>query len=512
MNLFQLVLKQMRQRALSTWLTLLSVLLGVGLAVTIMILQREGKSLFGQTDYGFDVLVGAKGSPTQLVLNTVYHLDKSPGTVSYGLYERFTNDRNYQSYIRNAVPFSVGDTYQGLPIMGTIPQLFGVDDQGKPLEASRVMEYRPGKRYQVADGRVFAADKFEAVIGSEVAQRTKMKVGDTFHATHGNPGPNETPDVHGEVWTVVGILAPTRTAADRVLYIPLTSFYTIAEHDEALYVMSEVRKGVDANQAVKAYRALIASGAAKPPAPEHDEKPTATGPAAAGHDGHDHDHGGGELMKDAAPAGKDDHDHDEEKHYTVDADGRIHLILPKEVWSLSGIMIKSRSPALVMGFMYNINNGQEAAAVNPASVMRDFFAIFLKPSTVVLQTIVGMVTIVAGIGILVSIYNSVSARLKEIAILRALGATRLRILTLICTEAALIGLVGGLLGLLAGHLLAGVGSVLLDRFIGEGINWVSVSSYEWMYLGAVVVLAALAGLVPALKAYKTPVATNLSAG
>ena len=79
MNLFQLIFKQMRQRALSTWLTMLSVLLGVALAVAIMILRRESAALFGQSDFGFELIIGPpKGSPLQLVLNTVYHLDISP--------------------------------------------------------------------------------------------------------------------------------------------------------------------------------------------------------------------------------------------------------------------------------------------------------------------------------------------------------------------------------------------------------------------------------------------------
>src|SRR5213083_497359 len=88
MNLFQLVTKQMRQRALSTWLTLLSVLLGVSLAVAIMILRREGQNLFAQKDFGYDIIVGPpKGSPLQLTLNTIYHIDVSPGVIPYSIYE-----------------------------------------------------------------------------------------------------------------------------------------------------------------------------------------------------------------------------------------------------------------------------------------------------------------------------------------------------------------------------------------------------------------------------------------
>ena len=116
MNLFQLVTKQMRQRSLSTWLTLLSVLLGVALAVAIMILRREGQSLFAQTDYGYDILIGPpKGSPLQLTLNTVYHMDVSPGVIPYTLYEDLARKApalpghpDYRPYVRWAVPFMVG--------------------------------------------------------------------------------------------------------------------------------------------------------------------------------------------------------------------------------------------------------------------------------------------------------------------------------------------------------------------------------------------------------------------
>jgi putative ABC transport system permease protein len=89
MGTFELILKQMRQRALGTWLTLLSVLLGVALAISILLLRDAGAALFGQTAYGYDVLVGiGKGSATQLVMNTVYHIDKSPGNVPYWVYEQ----------------------------------------------------------------------------------------------------------------------------------------------------------------------------------------------------------------------------------------------------------------------------------------------------------------------------------------------------------------------------------------------------------------------------------------
>src|SRR5438270_13375396 len=129
MNLFQLVTKQMRQRSLSTWLTLLSVLLGVALAVAIMILRREGQSLFAQTDFAYDILIGPpKGSPLQLTLNTVYHMDVSPGVIPFQIYEDMARRGappagrpDYRRYVRIAVPFMVGDSFKGRRIIGTSP-------------------------------------------------------------------------------------------------------------------------------------------------------------------------------------------------------------------------------------------------------------------------------------------------------------------------------------------------------------------------------------------------------
>jgi ABC-type antimicrobial peptide transport system permease subunit len=83
---------------------------------------------------------------------------------------------------------------------------------------------------------------------------------------------------------------------------------------------------------------------------------------------------------------------------------------------------------------------------------------------------------------------------------------------MVCLDAGLFGFVGGVGGLVAGHLLGAAGSAYTRRVVGEGINWTRVGWEEWMYLLVVTAVAVLAGLVPAMKAYRTPVATNLVAG
>src|SRR5665213_541450 len=111
MNSLELTLKQMRQRALSTWLTTLSITLGVALVIAILILYRESGALFGQSDFGYDVLVGVKGSPLQLTLNTVYNIDRSPGNIPYKVYDDLAHSRQYRRYVKIAVPIAVGDSY-----------------------------------------------------------------------------------------------------------------------------------------------------------------------------------------------------------------------------------------------------------------------------------------------------------------------------------------------------------------------------------------------------------------
>jgi putative ABC transport system permease protein len=484
MNYFQLVFKQMRQRALSTWLTTLSVMLGVGLAIAIMVLGRESEGLFGQNDYGYDAIIGKKGSKLQLVLNTIYHLDVSPGNIPYSQYTRLQDPHlpkgvpyppdNFFKYVKIAIPTVVGDTLNGqYRIVGTTTNFLGQDEKGNTLPPDEVMDYRPGQKLQIADGKVFGFDKFEAVVGSDIPRLTGKTIGTTFQATHGISIPGRPPDIHMQVWKVAGVLAPTHTAIDRCVYIPLISFYTIAEHGAGLIAQANIRAGEAA--------------------PEVDPDSDADQPHPIDANGMRHF-----------------------SNYDFNTkDQTIHLNttkLPPESWALSAILVQSRGGDTEQSLEYYLNNGTDVMAVNPATVMYDFFKTFLQPTRILLLLICSLVTVVAAVGILVSIYNSVSARLREIAILRALGATRKTILTLICLEAGLVALIGSILGLAVGHGVNALGAWYMSTHFGETLGYDSVEyAFEALYLVAVVVLAIFAGLVPALKAYRSPVATNLVA-
>lgn len=223
MNLARMAWRYLWTRPLVTVLTLTGIALGVALIGGVLTLRRETERTFQQEAALFDVVVGAKGSPLQLVLSSVYHLDVPTGNVPYALYEKLKASPR----IATAIPIGLGDNYQGYRIVGTELHLFELTDVG-------------GKDpfFHLKDGRFFK-DDFEVVLGQQVAVTTGLKVGDSFVGTHGlvsMPGSEE----HREFpYRVVGVLQPTGTAQDRAIFGSLGSVWRI--HDREAQIHDAVR-------------------------------------------------------------------------------------------------------------------------------------------------------------------------------------------------------------------------------------------------------------------------------
>jgi putative ABC transport system permease protein len=121
-----------------------------------------------------------------------------------------------------------------------------------------------------------------------------------------------------------------------------------------------------------------------------------------------------------------------------------------------------------------------------------------------------LVVIVAAISILVSIYNSMNERSHDIAVMRALGASRNAVMGIVLVESILLAVGGGLIGILLGHGIIGLASPYVVERTGI---WLSLFQFDWQELvliPALVVLAALVGLLPAIAAYRTDVAKSLA--
>jgi putative ABC transport system permease protein len=213
MTLMSIVRRSLRQHALSSVITIGSVALAAGLTMAVFAIKSQTYDAFTGGPVGFDAVLGARGSQLQLVLNTIFHLETSPGNLPWLLYKEVAANPQ----VELAIPYAVGDNYQGYRIVGTTPEIF------------TKFEYRKGQPFQVQPGgRFFNVDQREAVVGSYVAEHAGLTLGATFMPYHGlSTDPRQQ---HKNLYTVVGVLETTNSPSDRVVWIPIEGVYRMSGH------------------------------------------------------------------------------------------------------------------------------------------------------------------------------------------------------------------------------------------------------------------------------------------
>jgi putative ABC transport system permease protein len=157
-----------------------------------------------------------------------------------------------------------------------------------------------------------------------------------------------------------------------------------------------------------------------------------------------------------------------------------------------------------------INKGPTAQAVQPVRVIADLFESVVGKLEWILLGMAVLTVIVAGISIMVSIYNSMSDRRHEIAVMRALGARRVTVMLIILLESILLSLLGGGVGLLLGHGLIGAFSPMIVNWTGVAIGLLQFQRIELFLIPGLILLASAVGYLPALAAYRTDVAQSLT--
>jgi putative ABC transport system permease protein len=398
MTLPLIIYRSLRQHALSTLITAGSIALACGLLLCVWMVKTQAQGAFTQTNTGFDAVLGARGSKLQLVLNAIFHLEASPGNLAAADYESVRR----MPMIKTAIPIAVGDNLRGYRLVGTVPELFtGV-------------EYAPGKKFALAPGgRIFAPEAREAVAGSFAAARLGLKVGDTFRPFHGLAF--DPKSEHAEDFTITGILEPSNTPVDRVVWIPLRGLQTMSGHD------------------------------------------------------------------------------------------------PKLATDVSAVLLQLRAPTagFMLDTMINKQGNKMTFAYPLGAIIAELFG-KIAWFDQVLALVAYLVALVAAGSVLVSIYNSMSARRRDLAILRALGARRRTIFGAVLAEAACIGALGALAGFLFYAGLFTVVAGLIRSQTGVVLNVTALHPVLWVCPVAMILLCALGGLVPALKAYRTPVAETLA--
>ncbi len=489
MSLWRIAWRSIQQRGLASILTGMSMALGVMLVVAVLVIHGViNDSFLNNSSLGYNVLVGAKGGRLELVLNSVYYLARPVENVPYSYYLEFV-DGKYKGYVDKAIPLCLGDMFQDYRVIGTTPAFFSELDYG-------------GQKYKFAEGQNFEQDDyFGAVIGATVARNTGLKAGDPFNPSHG-----VGPDAHvHDPFIVRGVLEPTGTPNDRALFINMEGFFLIPEHAKP----ADDSQAAEAESGHEDHEHAEGEGAHGQKHADDDhqeqEKPDAHGKEHD--DDHEHEHGEGELAHADGEHGHDEHGHHDQAHEP----------LPIEQREVTSILVLTASfggapPELMaMPLMTSINEGNVAQAVQPIREMTNLFDLFVNPLRVVLLSLTVMIVIVSGIGILVSIYNSMAERQHEIAVMRALGAGRQTVMLLVLLESILLSLAGGLAGWVIGHGLIAALSPWIAMQTGVTLGFFQFVGYEAVIIPGLIVLASVVGYLPALAAYRTDVAKALSA-
>ncbi len=462
--------RNIEQRALASSLTGLSMALGVALMVLVLVIHNVIVNQLSNDAQGYNFVIGGgKGSPNEIVLTSVFHLGKPLYPFPYSYYKKFV-DGEYAPYTELAVPICLGDSYvtpdgQQFRVVATNTDMFdkmpyGADEEGNDL------------LYKFSSGRNFKHDEFfTGVLGSVVANRSGLKVGDRFRPTHGI-APNG--DKHDE-FEIVGILAPTGTANDRAVFINMEGFYLLEGHASA----PKKKPGADA-------------GVAWVESASPQSKPTSTG--------------GDEDADPSLPAAQEVHEHE---HEHAAADHRTPL--PEDQRKVTSVFLRAKDPIASMQIEMTINRGDDPTmqVVAPAQVVKQLQASFLTPMRLILLVLTVLIVVVAGISILVSIYNSMSERSHDIAVMRALGASRTAVMGIILVESILLSILGGLAGLALGHGALAAASPVVEFYTGITVRAWQFTWQESLLVPGLVAFAALVGFLPAVTAYRTDVARTL---
>lgn len=457
MNLLAIAIRNLKYRRFASFLTALSMALGVALVVLVLTISGViEKTLERSSNVGYNLIIGAKGSPLQLVFNTVFFLSKPVENIPYSYYMEYLPEDGRQKELAKiggelkdperkglysflmkggfAIPLCMGDYIEQFRCVATTPDYFALLKHGDKNDQD----------YTFSAGRNFVDFSeeygyFEAVVGSQVAREMKLKIGDEIFASHGA----ESGDQHTQGFTVVGILEASGTPNDRGAFVNIEGFYLLEGHIAP-----------DRDEASGLEKANTAQG------PKRESK----------------------LSR---------------------------ARLPVEKREVTAILLKPNGFAAI-GLEKQVNKTKFAQAVSPIAQIEGLLGVFVRPLRWALLALTSLVCVVSAISILVSIYNSMNERKKDIAVMRALGASRDHITAIILLESLLIALAGGLVGWLVGHALGPLSNPWTMPATGVRIEWFSWNSYwEGWIIPGLILVGTLAGVVPAVSAYRTSVSKSL---
>lgn len=455
MNTFALVWKNITQQWGATLLSIVLTAFGVAILLVIYISGDTFEKQLENNSKNVDLVIGAKGSPMQLILSSLYHVDNPTGNISLAEANKIAEN----PFVQLAVPISLGDNYKGHRIIGTDTSFMGFYE------------------LKMAEGKLWSKS-FEIVLGAEVARKHQLKIGDEIHSAHGLSADAHVHDDHP--FKVVGILSPARSVVDNLILSNLASVWEvhgIAHEGEHIH-------GPDC---------------------DHD------------HD-HNHDHGDGDHNHQHVTAHEHTHDHVEAEEGLVkekpimESPTMVKSIgqdmIEDHGVEITALLVKYSSPAAIGVLPRLVNQSTHMQAASPAIESSRIFSL-LGVGLDSLAILAYVIMLIAALSVFISLYNALKDRRYDMAIMRTMGATKAKLFTLVVAEGLVITLIGGVIGLLLGHSILYYISTQTSQS-ADFIEAFKLYPNELLILAAAIALGVIAALIPAFKAYNTTISKTLA--
>ena len=451
----RLVLRSLRSRPTSTLVTMLLIAIAVALLLSMRSLREAGRRSFTRGVGNAHLIVSAEASPLVTVLNGLFYANPPRAPLSQSKISEIVDGFPWAM----AIPTQLGDSFLGHPVVATTPDFL------------TVFEPAPGEPWRFARGRNFEGP-FEVVLGSRVARETGMDLGSRLYLTHGMGTSREN-------------TAPVEPPLDLAVDSEVASSTADDGHDHG-------HDHVHCDEAGHVHDEVVFEvvGILEPSGTHHDRVVIAD--LEGGWLVHAFDRRAAEGRPE--PTSVDD---------LEEADRLVTgLLLRTPVRAGRG------SSAIVQQAFDRLRRDPSVTVASPSTQVDNLFGIVADLDAVFIALGAGI--LVSGVcSVMLALWNSMELRRRQIAVLRVLGCTRVRVLSLVLTESAMVGMGGALVGVILAVAGGDIAAELLAARTGVVIEPMIDARGAILVAAFTVLLAGIAGLAPAIRAYRTPVADNL---
>jgi len=420
---------------------------------------------------GIDVVVGAKGSPLQLILSSVFHLDVPTGNMPLTEARALAQNRA----VAQAIPLALGDNYRGYRIVGS------------------THNYLQHYEANLFAGRLWDAP-FQVVLGAEAARETGLQLGDEILSSHGLTTGSASHDHETSPLHVVGILEATGRVIDRVIVTGVETVWLVHEPHHDHHADESHSSDHDHSDH------------------DHSDHDHANEPSTSDHSNHDHDHG---EESQASTHTDYDHAHGDVADSKSASDSKTLDVMGLPVddeqdadREVTSLLIRYRSPVAAISFLRYVNKETPFQAASPIFETTRLFALFGVGLDAV-RVLGGILVTTAALGIFVALYHGMKERRYDLAMMRVFGASQATLVLLVVVEGVLLTLMGTGVGILLGHVgVEWMGMWAEDARQMHFTGWIFLAE-EFYLIGLALVLGGISALIPAIQVYRTDVAQTL---